>query len=96
MGELTDTFTQENEIITKQLAEMGGAINPLAFVQIQMQCMVEMLFPNKTQLEQLEKMYQERVNNILRQALEQAEEYVRMQKLAQLQIPKPKLVKPVK
>lgn len=96
MGKLSDTLAPENELIINQLAEMGGALNPLAFVQIQMQCMVEMLFPNKTQLEQLEKMYQERVNNILHQTLEQAEEYVRMQKLAQLQIPKPKLVKPVK
>lgn len=83
---LIETTAQNNKMIN-QLHRMGGQLDPLAFVQIQMQSMVEILFPELENMEQLEMLYQTKLHDVLTRALGQARQ-------VQIMASKNKLVKP--
>ncbi len=81
--------TDENNKLIANLAKMGGALDPLSFVQIQLQAMVELLFNDN--LNELELLYQAKLNDVLEQAMKQT----RQARIA-IDEQQKKLVKPVK
>lgn len=96
MDDITIETTKTNNEMIEALKKMGGALDPLAFVQMQMQAMVELLF-DKENLEKLEALYQQKLNEVLGMALKQAREVqimIREQDKKLVKPARPRLIKP--
>ena len=96
MDDITVETTKANQQLVETLGQMGGALDPLSFVQIQMQVMVELLF-DREQLEKLEALYQQRLNEVLGMAMKQAREariLIDEQQKKLVKPAKPRLIKP--
>jgi len=92
-----EMMTAANSDMIQRLAQMGGALDPMAFLQIQLQSMVELLFPDPIQLEKLERLYQTKINDVLTMAMKQAHEariLIDEQQKKLVKPAKPRIIKP--
>jgi len=88
---------KKNEGLLNTIHQMGGDLDPLAYVQIQMQAMVDLFGQEGERLEQLELLYQGKLCEVLTMATKQAREAGLMIEQAQKKLvkpAKPRIIKP--